>query len=137
LPAAPAPIRARDVSAPAIEAARQNAAAAGVAADVTLEVASVDRPLGPSGEPAGTFCTNPPYGERMGADDRELQPVYEALAGLFSRHPAWRAAVLSGNPLFSRVYLRRPDITHRLWNGPLETRLLVYQPRPAGQPTRR
>jgi 23S rRNA G2445 N2-methylase RlmL len=137
LPAAPAPIRARDVSAPAIEAARKNAAAAGVAADVILEVGPVDRALGPRGEGVGTFCTNPPYGERMGAGDAELLPIYEALAALFGRSPGWRAAVLSGNPLFSRVFLRRPDITHRLWNGPLETRLLVYQARQPARPTPR
>jgi 23S rRNA G2445 N2-methylase RlmL len=126
LPAAPAPIIARDVSPAAIEAARQNAAAAGVAGDIAFEVGPIagQRLEGPG----GTLCTNPPYGERVGSDDAQLLPIYEALADLIARHASWRAAVLSGNPLFSRVFLRRPDIAHRLWNGPLETRLLVYQP---------
>ena len=140
---APAAIFARDVSGTAIEAARQNAAAAGVAGDISFEVGAVatQRLAGA----AGTIVANPPYGERVGApppagkkpaatgtSDAQLAALYEALGGLFQRHPAWRAAVLSGNPLFSRVFLRRPDIAHRLWNGPLETRLLVYQPRDRG-----
>ena len=124
---APAAILARDESVRAVEAARQNAAAAGVAEDITFEVGALAGQR--LAEPPGTVCTNPPYGERVGSDDRTLLPIYEALATLFSRNPTWRSAVLSGNPLFSRVFLRRPDINHRLWNGPLETRLLVYQPR--------
>jgi 23S rRNA G2445 N2-methylase RlmL len=185
-PAAPAPIHARDLVPAAIEAARQNAAAAGVAGDITFAVGAADAPDLRLPQPGGLLCTNPPYGERVGAppadagapgrlvnrggrgdtrepgrdrrdrrddrrgvrgqdpprrpldrqddardgaDEKQLVAVYEALATLFSRNPAWQAAVLSGNPLFSRVFLRRPDITHRLWNGPLETRLLVYKPR--------
>ncbi len=127
LPQAPAPIFARDVSPAAVEVTRQNAAAAGVAGDIQIEAGALAQQRLPAG--GGTICTNPPYGERVGSDDRALQPVYEALTGLFTRHPGWRAAVLSGNPLFSRVFLRKPDITHRLWNGPLETRLLVYPAR--------
>jgi 23S rRNA G2445 N2-methylase RlmL len=124
--AAPAPIRARDISPAAFDAIRRNAAAAGVASDIAVETGPVTGHR--LAEPAGTVCTNPPYGERVG-DDRLLLPVYQALADLFSRHPRWRAVVLSGNPLFSRVFLRRPDVTHRLWNGPLETRMLSYSPR--------
>jgi putative N6-adenine-specific DNA methylase len=121
-----APIRGRDIAPPAIAAARQNAAAAGVAGDIAFEVGTLMSLRIPEG--SGTFCANPPYGERVGERD-ELVPTYQSLVDLFARYPGWRAVVLSGNPLFSRVFLRRPDITHRLWNGPLETRLLVYNAR--------
>jgi len=39
----------------------------------------------------------------------------------------WRAVCLSGNPAFAKVLNRRPAISHRLYNGPLETRLLVFE----------
>ena len=59
----------------------------------------------------------------------DLGQLYRDFAGTLGRFDAWNLAVFSGNPLFSRIYLRKPDISHRLWNGPLETRLLVYRPR--------
>jgi len=124
LPRAPCPIVARDISPAATQAARKNAATAGVLADLTFEtadIATLGRP-----EPTGNLCLNLPYGERLGAPD--LAPLYEKTARTFSGHRGWRLTVLSGNPLFSRIFLRRPAITHRLWNGPLETRLLVYEP---------
>ena len=125
LPAAPAPIVARDVAPAAIAAARRNAEAAGVAARHHLRGrrrrAACARPT-----PPAPWCTNPPYGERL---DGARPPIYEALADTLQRFAAWRLVLLSGNPQLSRVFLRRPDITHRLWNGPIETRLLVYQPR--------
>jgi hypothetical protein len=34
--------------------------------------------------------------------------------------------VLSGNPAIERAIRRKPDVSHRLWNGPLEARLLRY-----------
>jgi putative N6-adenine-specific DNA methylase len=61
---APAPIFARDLNPKAVAAIRANAEAAGVGAD--LLVAQGDaRDLLPGGD-AGTICTNPPYGERLG-----------------------------------------------------------------------
>jgi putative N6-adenine-specific DNA methylase len=68
LPRAPAPIVARDLHPKAVEAARRNAAAAGVAADVLVEQGDA-RELAPRFA-AGTLAANPPYGERlMGAKD--------------------------------------------------------------------
>jgi 23S rRNA G2445 N2-methylase RlmL len=41
----------------------------------------------------------------------------------------WRIVVLSGNRLFAHAMRRKADVSHRLWNGPLEARLLVYRPK--------
>jgi len=35
--------------------------------------------------------------------------------------------LLSGNPLLERAIPLRPEVDHRLWNGPLEAHLLKYR----------
>jgi putative N6-adenine-specific DNA methylase len=117
------PIVCGDVSADAVGAARRNASAASVDDDIAFEVADVaalDRRW-----PAGTVCTNPPYGERLAATD--IGPLYRAMGRAFMRLGGWGVVVLSGNPLFSRALPLKPAISHRLYNGPLEVRLLRYE----------
>src|SRR5512142_2157380 len=158
LPRAPAPIVARDGHPKAIEALQQNAAAAGVLAD--LEIAKADaRALEPIAA-QGTLVSNPPYGERLGGGRpghgerdvgegraghgaREERPApltpgeaavaakklagfYRGLAEMLARHGGWTAVLLSGNPLLQRAIPLRPEVDHRLWNGPLEVHLLRY-----------
>ncbi len=151
LPAAPAPIVARDIHPRAVEAARRNVVAAGVGADVRVERGDA-RDLDPIAS-EGTLCTNPPYGERLmgGGEERggrrraeppparraapespavlqkKLAGFYRGLAEMLARHHGWAAVVLSGNPLLERAVTLRPEIDHRLWNGPLEAHLLRYR----------
>ncbi|HEU4385713.1 MAG TPA: THUMP domain-containing protein [Anaeromyxobacteraceae bacterium] len=125
LPRAPAPIRGRDRSAKALSAARRNAAAAGVLADVAFEAGDA-RDLSPSG-PEGTLCTNPPYGERLASRPLQLAGLYRGLAAMLLRHEGWTAVILSGSPLLERAIRLKPEVSHRLWNGPLEVRLLRYR----------
>jgi putative N6-adenine-specific DNA methylase len=124
LPRAPAPIRALDASAEAVEATRRNAAAAGVGADVAVEAgdARESEPFAAS----GTVCSNPPYGERLGSRPLQLAGFYRGLGAALRRFHGWRTVLLSGNPLLERELGLRPESTHRLWNGPLEVRLLRY-----------
>ncbi len=127
LPAAPCPILARDINPKAIAQARQNAEAAGVEPDIHFEVADVAGLLAQG--PAGSICTNPPYGERLGgsASGPEVDRLYASIAQAFDRMPGWKAVCLSGNPSFSKQLHRRPTISHRLWNGAIEARLLVFE----------
>ncbi len=143
LPRAPAPIVARDLHPKAVEAARRNAAAAGVDGDVRIEqgdardlVADLER---------GTIAANPPYGERLmsGKGERATRPqgpardarlrdkkllgFYRGLADMLARHHGWTVLLLSGNPLLERAIGLRPEIDHRLWNGPLEVHLLRFR----------
>ena len=142
LPAAPAPIVCADRFRDALEAARQNAAAAGVVNDITFEIGEA-RDLTPRW-PHGNVVVNPPYGERlMGAppgpagnaarreahvQGLKLSGLYRGLAGAFERLTGWGVVVLSGNPAWAREMKRKPVISHRLYNGPLEVRLLRYEP---------
>jgi putative N6-adenine-specific DNA methylase len=128
LPQAPAPIVARDQNAKALDAARRNAAAAGVGRDVVVEEGDARR-IEPRW-PEGTLCTNPPYGERLGrpaAGRLQLQGLYRGLGETFRRFHGWHAVILSGNPLLEREMGMKPVISHRLWNGPIEARLLRYR----------
>jgi putative N6-adenine-specific DNA methylase len=138
LPRAPAPIVARDLHPKALAALRANVERAGLAADVTIEEGDA-RDLVPA-FPRGTLVTNPPYGERMmGAEgevrsgaqqrtqDRKISGFYRGLADMLLRHSGWTAVILSGNPLLSRALKVKPEIDHRLWNGPLEVRLLRWR----------
>jgi 23S rRNA G2445 N2-methylase RlmL len=120
LPSAPAPIAGRDVSPEAISAARRNAEAAGVAGDIELAVAEVSA----MEERTGTICFNPPYGERLAP--ASLDELYLRIGATLRRQRGCSAVVLSGNPGLERAIGVRPAISHRLWNGPLEARLLRY-----------
>jgi 23S rRNA G2445 N2-methylase RlmL len=143
VPRAPAPILARDGHPKAIEALRRNAAAAGVIADLAIEKADA-RNLEPIAD-RGTLVSNPPYGERLGGKGRredgggppvpgqaavaekKLAGFYRGLAEMLARHGGWTAVILSGNPLLQRAIAARPEVDHRLWNGPLEVHLLRYR----------
>jgi putative N6-adenine-specific DNA methylase len=143
LPRAPAPILARDLHPRAVEALRRNVEAAGVAGDVEVERGDA-RELRPR-FPQGTLCTNPPYGERLmargrgrpgreerpppeaaeaRASRRRLEGFYRGLGDMLARHAGWSAVLLSGSPLLERALPARPQVDHRLWNGPLEVHLL-------------
>jgi putative N6-adenine-specific DNA methylase len=139
LPRAPAPIVARDGHPKAVAALRRNAEAAGVLAD--LEILKADaRELEPIAA-TGTLVSNPPYGERLGGKGlhaegdsgaavvatRKLAGFYRGLAEMLLRHHGFTVVLLSGNPLLERAIHERPEVDHRLWNGPLEVHLLRYR----------
>jgi 23S rRNA G2445 N2-methylase RlmL len=124
---APCPILACDISTAAIQSARRNARAAGVIEDI--EFAVVDVATLVSRDPPGTICMNPPYGERLPGPTPEqpLDQLYATIARVLDQMHGWRAVILCGNPLLARSLRRKHEISHRLWNGPLEARLLVYR----------
>jgi len=93
LPRAPAPIRARDLASKALDAARRNAAAAGVAADVVFEQGDARDLEPPAGEPDGTIVANPPYGERLAAGRAPEQGDGAPRAGAREGRPRQRGHV--------------------------------------------
>jgi len=124
---APCPILACDIDQTAIAAARRNAEAAGVLPDITFEMADVASLS--QRDPPGTLCTNPPYGERLepAASGADVERLYASMARAFDTLAGWRAVCLSGNPALAKILKRRPTISHRLYNGPLEALLLVFE----------
>jgi 23S rRNA G2445 N2-methylase RlmL len=116
------PVVCADLDQASLTAARQNAAAAGLDETMTFEradIATLERRW-----PAATLATNPPYGERL--KPAELDATYRGIGRVFERLGGWRAIVISGNPALAQAIRRKPAVSHRLWNGPLEARLLRY-----------
>ncbi len=60
---------------------------------------------------------------------KKLAGFYRGLAEMLARHSGWSAVLLSGNPLLQKAIPLRPEVDHRLWNGPLEVHLLRYRVR--------
>ncbi|MCC6558133.1 MAG: RNA methyltransferase [Polyangiaceae bacterium] len=115
-------ILASDADLAAVDIARANARAAGVAIDVRR--ASI-RDLQPGPAPRQVIA-NPPSGERLEAS----AALYRTLAAALSRQHGDRVALLAGTPDLERAMeaARVPlDRSLAVWNGPIECRLLTYE----------
>nr|WP_282452845.1 bifunctional 23S rRNA (guanine(2069)-N(7))-methyltransferase RlmK/23S rRNA (guanine(2445)-N(2))-methyltransferase RlmL [Lysobacter sp. CAU 1642] len=113
-----------DIDPRAIRIARENAEAAGVAAAIRFESAATHEAPTPEGARGLVVC-NPPYDERLAADPALYRALGEALV---RRVPGWRAALLCGDEALARATGLRAQKTYRLFNGRLETLLLVCDP---------
>ena len=95
LPRVTAPIQGSDRDAGAIEAARANAARAGVADDITFEKRALSAIEPPA--QAGCVCTNPPYGVRV-SDRAELRNLYAQFGKVMQAKCAgWTVAMYSAD----------------------------------------
>src|SRR5438132_913902 len=72
----------------------------------------------------GLLCANPPYGVRL-ADREGARTLHRELGEVLrERFQGWDAAVLTGAPELGMELGLRAHRTHRVWNGPIECRLL-------------
>jgi 23S rRNA (guanine2445-N2)-methyltransferase / 23S rRNA (guanine2069-N7)-methyltransferase len=112
-----------DRSDSAVRAARDAARRANVADHVRVEVQALAE-ASPGERPPGLLMTNPPYGERLGAEG-ELIPLYEQLGDVLKqRFAGWNAFVLTGSPILAKSIGLRAAKRTPIWNGPIECRLL-------------
>lgn len=101
LPTSPVSIAGSDRDAGAVEAARANAARAGVDGDIDFERRAISD-LEPPAARAGHLVTNPPYGERLG-DASALRALYARLGQVIrAGFPGWRVALLTSDPALVR-----------------------------------
>ncbi|HUJ61118.1 MAG TPA: hypothetical protein VLX92_21590, partial [Kofleriaceae bacterium] len=128
-----------DVDLDALAAARDNARAAGCERDITWQradvatlepatIAAIARERGRAVPEHGVLLANPPYGERLA--DRELEPLYAALARTCARFRGWRTGLLVGSPLLERAFepvLGRPRIKKPLANANLRAYFYLYE----------
>jgi putative N6-adenine-specific DNA methylase len=106
-----------------LEAASQNARAAGVSKFVRFQARPAEELR--SEEPYGCLIANPPYGERSG-ELREVEELYRSLGRVFARLPDWSIFILTAHPRFQQLYGRRADKNRKLYNGHLKTFLYAY-----------
>ncbi len=124
------PMAGSDVDLGALKSARKNAAQAGLTGkiDWTQRDALEARAIG---DQPGLVVTNPPYGERLGAEG-EIIKLYSLFGMSLKQHfPGWKAAVFTSRAdLGPRLGLRAGRM-YSLFNGALQAKLLNFDINPA------
>ena len=113
-----------DIDPHAIRAAKENAEVAGVAEAIWFGVRDVADLQAPPFE-HGTVVCNPPYDERLAADNA----LYRKLGNALQRTvPQWRASLLCGNPELAYATGLRANKKYQIFNGAIECALIVCDP---------
>ena len=109
----------------ALDLARRNLEAVGLAPDVALKQVDVLESRPPAD--GGTLIANPPYGERLG--DREaLASFYPRLGdALKQRYAGWTAYILSSDLRLPTLIGLKATRRTPLYNGALECRLFEFK----------
>jgi putative N6-adenine-specific DNA methylase len=132
LPKSPVVIQGSDRDEGAIEAARANAARAGVDADIEFVVRSISAAEAPADR--GWIISNPPYGVRVGERD-PLRNLYAQLGKVVrSTYPGWYLALVTADVGLERqlgVGLR-PVL--RTLNGGIRVRVMGGEASGEGRP---
>jgi len=117
-------IIATDIIPSAVQAARQNAATAGVEHLIDFHVCNFSDTPVPEGE--GVIILNPPYGERQG-EMKELEETYQGVGDFFKkRGKGYKGYVFTGNLNLSKRIGLRTKRRIPFFNGDIECRLLEY-----------
>jgi putative N6-adenine-specific DNA methylase len=117
-------IIATDIRQEAVEAAKNNAATAGV--DRLMEFKVCDYSQTPIPEGGGVIVLNPEYGERSG-DVEELKKTYQGIGDFFKKRCAgYRGYIFTGNFELAKHVGLRTKRRLPFFNSNIECRLLEY-----------
>jgi 23S rRNA (guanine2445-N2)-methyltransferase / 23S rRNA (guanine2069-N7)-methyltransferase len=123
-------LRGYDQDPGAVRAALENVDRARLRGFVHAERRDLEQ-LTREGGAGGLLVTNPPYGDRIG-DQQRLQGLYELLGQkLREQFEGWKAAVFTGNPPLAKAIGINAKRSHTLFNGRIECRLLRFDIEPA------
>ncbi|MEK6672969.1 MAG: class I SAM-dependent RNA methyltransferase, partial [Nitrospirota bacterium] len=118
-------IIATDSSRYAVEAARSNAAVAGVEHLIEFAVSEYSGTTIPDG--GGVVIVNPEYGERMGKV-KELESVYKGIGDFFKQKcGGYTGYIFTGNLNLAKKVGLRAKRRVQFFNGAIECRLLEYE----------
>jgi putative N6-adenine-specific DNA methylase len=124
-PARPLAIYGTDKSGTALDLARRNLAAAGLAECISLKQMDILDGSPPT-EP-GIAVMNPPYGERLASAD-ELAELYPRLGdALKQRYAGWTAYIFTADLRLAKLIRLTASKRTPLFNGALECRLFEYK----------
>ena len=107
----------------AIRAAQANAQAAGVAEVIAFRVLAVQQLEAPA-EATGLAICNPPYDQRLAADEGLYRDLGDALQ---RATPQWRVTILAGDEHLARATGLRASKRYAFFNGAIECLLLVCE----------
>lgn len=111
-----------------LRAARRNAEAAGVAADVHFQALSLSDIQ--TKRRYGKLVCNPPYGERLGSDV-QVKRLYKELGSVFRQFDTWSFYVLTSHEDLEKLVGRRASKKRKLYNGSIKVDYYqFYGPRP-------
>jgi putative N6-adenine-specific DNA methylase len=117
-------IVATDISSEAVQAARQNAAAAGV--DDLIEFAGCDFSETPIPDGGGVVILNPEYGERLGKVE-ELKETYKGIGDFFKKRcQGYSGYIFTGNLDLAKKVGLKARRRVPFFNSNIECRLLEY-----------
>lgn len=74
----------------------------------------------------GVICTNPPYGERLIKDEKELSTLYRDFGKVFSSLDNWSLYLITAYNQFEKAFGKRAEKTRKLFNSGIECRLYTY-----------
>ena len=115
-----------DMNPRAVKQARAHAERAGLGRVVRFEERAVCKMPKPT-ESTGLVVVNPPYGQRLG-EIAELGGLYAELGQVLKRNfQGWKAAIFTGNPKLGHALGLRALLDNKLFNGPIECRLLRFE----------
>lgn len=118
-------IIATDIRREAVEAAKRNAATAGVGHIIEFAVCDYSDTGIPDG--SGIVILNPEYGERMGKI-RELESVYKGIGDFFKQKcRGYTGYIFTGNPDLAKKVGLRAKRRVPFFNSAIECRLLEYE----------
>ena len=112
-----------DIDPDVVRLANENAAKAGVSAQVHATVRDL-RQFVPEGDSGVVLC-NPPYGERL-ADVQTAQELYRVMGQVFVPKAGWSYAIISPDERFEELFGRKADKRRKLYNGMLKCQLYCY-----------
>jgi 23S rRNA G2445 N2-methylase RlmL len=119
----PHKIIATDISPQAVQAAKQNAAAAGLERAIEFAVCDYSETPVPAG---GVVVLNPEYGERLGKL-KELEGTYRGIGDFFKKKcPGYRGYIFTGNLELAKKVGLKTKRRIPFFNSNIECRLLEY-----------
>ena len=120
----PLHIYASDIQHDMIEIAKENAMEAGVYEDIHFQVS--DFRLLDFSLDHGVVISNPPYGNRLGKEQKEVDLLYKDLGDVIRKYTKNSYYLLTPYVGFERTVKKRADKTRVLFNGRIKTRFYQY-----------
>lgn len=125
-------IIATDINEKALSMARYHARVAGVENQIHFQQLPVSQVRTKS--KYGYIICNPPYGERLGDSNKEVEKLYKEMGRAFAALDTWSVYVITSHPSFERLFGRPAAKRRKLYNGRIECQFYQY---PGPRPPRR